>query len=252
MKPVFSIITVTYNAASIINTTLESIKNQSFKDFEHIIIDGASKDNTLQIVKDCNIPNQIIVSEKDKGIYDAMNKSIKLANGEYLIFLNAGDAFSDNDALFRIADTAKRTHADVIYGQTQIVNQNGDILGMRHLTAPASLSFKDFRNGMLVCHQAFIPRRKLAPEYNLNYKFSADYEWCIRILKKSAKNAYCGGTIISFLDGGTTTKNHKNSLKERFNIMSRYYGLIPTIFRHIIFIPRYIKNKKKLPNSTRQ
>lgn len=245
MKPAFSIITVTFNASQTIDATIKSIKEQTFTDFEFIVMDGASKDDTLEKIRNANINNTNITSEPDKGLYDAMNKAIKVATGEFLIFLNAGDTFSDNDALHRIADTAKRTHADVVYGQTQLINEKGEIVGMRHLTAPKNLTFDSFKHGMLVCHQAFIVRNKIAPQYDLSYRFSADYEWCLRVLKKSARNAYVGGTIINFLQGGTTNKNHKSSLKERFRIMCKYYGYIPTVLRHIAFIPRYINAKSK-------
>lgn len=245
MKPTFSIITVCYNAQDEIGFTLESVKSQTFSDYEYIVVDGASVDSTLEIVHraTADMPRTTVKSEKDKGIYYAMNKGLDLSIGEYVIFLNAGDTFSDNDVLYRIADAAKRTHADIIYGQTQIVNKERKVIGMRHLTAPEHLEFDDFKRGMLVCHQAFIPRRKIARHYNTEYLFSADYEWCLRCLRQSKRNFYIGGTIINYLDGGTTNKNHKASLKERFKIMSQYYGLFPTILRHISFIPRYLARR---------
>ena len=164
MSPIFSIITVTFNASSTIKPTLASISEQTFTNYEYIVMAGKSTDNTLYIVKESGINNMTIVSEKDNGLYDAMNKAMKLAKGEYIIFLNAGDSFSDNDALHKIADTAKRTHADIIYGQTQLVDENRNVIGMRHLTEPSNLNFRSFKNGMLVCHQAFIARRKIAQD----------------------------------------------------------------------------------------
>lgn len=246
MAPVFSVITVTYNASSIIDATLRSVAEQTFTDYEHIVVDGASKDDTLAKVQSSGIKNSIVVSEPDKGIYDAMNKAINMAHGEFLIFLNAGDSFARTDTLYLLADTAKRTHADVLYGQTQLVDSTGKVVGKRHLTAPSHLNFKSFGKGMLVCHQAFVARRKIAPLYDMRYRYSADYEWCIRILKRSTRNAYCGDTIINFLTGGTTTQNHKKSLKERFHIMCYYYGFLPTIVRHIGFIPRFLVHKWKM------
>lgn len=245
MTPLFSIITVTFNAEAEIDFTLKSIKEQSFTDYEHIVMDGASKDHTIEKIKSCVIDNQLIISEPDNGLYDAMNKAMKVATGEYLIFLNAGDSFSDKNALKRIAETAINSNADIVYGQTQLVDNKRTIVGKRHLTAPSVLSFKSFLRGMLVCHQAFIARRSIAQEYNLKYRFSADYEWCLRCLKQSRLNAYCDSTIINFLTGGTTLKNHKASLKERYNIMCRYYGTIPTIIMHLSFIPRFVITKIK-------
>ena len=240
----FSIITVTYNAASVIEPTLKSVSEQSFRDFEHLIIDGASTDNTLQLVEQANIPGTVVWSEPDKGLYDAMNKAIDRAHGDYLIFLNAGDVFAAPDSLARIASKAQEG-ADVVYGQTQLVDTNRQVVGMRHLTAPEHLDWKSFKNGMLVCHQAFVPKRAICEHYDLNYRFSADYDWCIRVLRKSSSCAYVGNEpIVSFLsDGGLTKENHKRSLKERYNIMCQYYGTVPTMLRHLKFAVRHLINK---------
>lgn len=243
MKPLFSIITVTYNAADVLAPTLNSIKEQDFSDFEYLIIDGASKDNTLDIASKAKIRQMEIFSEPDKGLYDAMNKSITKAKGEYLIFLNAGDSFVDSHTLSNIANCIT-PDTDIVYGQTQIVNAKREVIGKRHLTAPAILTAESFKRGMLVCHQAFIPRRGIVPLYDLNYRFSSDYDWCIKCLKKSGKNTYVGDApIINFLTDGLTNKYHKKSLKERYEIMCKNYGTITTVLLHISFIPRYLLRK---------
>ena len=239
----FSIITVTYNAAKVLRPTLDSVKAQSFRDFEYLVIDGASSDDTLQLVEDAGIATTSVWSEPDKGLYDAMNKALKKAKGEYLIFLNAGDAFATPETLARIAVKAQ-DHPDVIYGQTQLVDDQRKVVGMRHLTAPAVLDWKSFKDGMLVCHQAFIAKRELCPEYNLNYRFSADYDWCIKVLRQSQSTAYVGDEpIISYLSEGLTTENHKKSLRERYRIMCHYYGTVPTMLRHVKFALRHLLRK---------
>lgn len=239
----FSIITVTYNAAEVLMPTLDSVKAQSFSDFEYLVIDGASSDDTLQLIEDAGIATASVWSEPDKGLYDAMNKALKKAKGEYLIFLNAGDAFATPETLARIAVKAQ-DHPDVIYGQTQLVDDQRKVVGMRHLTAPAVLDWKSFKDGMLVCHQAFIAKRELCPEYNLNYRFSADYDWCIKVLRQSQSTAYVGDEpIISYLSEGLTTENHKKSLRERYRIMCHYYGTVPTMLRHVKFALRHLLRK---------
>lgn len=240
----FSIITVTYNAAQVLPPTLKSVNEQSFRDFEYLVIDGASTDDTLHLVKDAGITGTVIYSEPDKGLYDAMNKAIDRAHGKYLIFLNAGDAFATAETLALIARCAQ-DDPDVIYGQTQLVDAERNVVGMRHLTAPEQLDWKSFKDGMLVCHQAFIAKRELCPHYDLQYRFSADYDWCIRVMRKSKSNAYVGeAPIISFLnDGGLTTKNHKRSLRERYRIMCNYYGTVPTTLRHLRFAMRHLLRK---------
>lgn len=245
MAPLFSIITVTYNAATTLPATLASVKEQSCKLYEYIVMDGVSKDNTVEIAKSADIPNARIFSSPDKGLYDAMNKAIDEATGEYLIFLNAGDAFHSPDTLQKIANVImNHDFPGIVYGQTQLVNANRKRIGNRHLTAPEELTFKSFSEGMLVCHQAFITLRKVASHYDLRYRFSADYEWCIRCLKRSRYNVYIPHTIIDYLSEGLTTANRKASLIERFKIMCHYYGTIPTIIRHLKFIPRFIKQQR--------
>lgn len=245
-KPLFSIITVTYNAADTITKTMESVAAQTCADFEHLIIDGASKDSTIDIARRLATPQCVITSERDKGLYDAMNKGIAKANGEYLIFLNAGDAFHTAETLQQIADTIKiQNYPGVVYGQTQLVDAEGNRVADRHLTAPQKLNYKSMADGMVVCHQAFVPLAKLAPLYDLKYKYSADYDWCIQCLQHSRNNVLLPGIMIDYLQEGMTTANHKASLIERFKIMCFYYGTFFTILKHLSFVPRYMKRKFK-------
>lgn len=244
MNPLFSIITVTYNATTTLPATLKSVNEQTCRLFEYIIMDGASKDNTVTLAKEANIDNAHIFSEPDKGLYDAMNKAMDKATGEYIIFLNAGDTFHSPHTLQQIADTIMQNDfPGIVYGQTQLVDEERKRTGDRHLSAPESLSLKSFSNGMVVCHQAFIALRRITGQYDLSYKFSADYDWCIRCLQHSRNNVYINDIIIDYLNEGLTTANHKASLRERYHIMCHYYGTIPTIIKHLSFIPRYIRHK---------
>ena len=247
MNPLFSIITITFNAEQVLPPTLDSVKRQSFTNFEHLVVDGASTDGTVEIAERSGIKGISVVSEPDRGLYDAMNKGIRRAKGEYLIFLNAGDAFHAPTSLQEIADAIEQgAQPDIVYGQTQIVNADRNFVAMRHLTAPEHLTFDSFKHGMLVCHQAFAARRDLAPQYNLAYRFSADYDWCIRVLQQSDHNAYVGDApIVSFLTDGLTDKHHKASLKERYHIMCHYYGTVATTIRHIGFAFRTLVRKVK-------
>lgn len=243
MDPLFSIITVTWNAASVIAPTLRSVERQTSTDYEMLIIDGASTDDTLRIVKQASIASLRVFSEPDNGLYDAMNKGISRARGRYLIFLNAGDAFADDTVLARLAVLTTESPG-VIYGQTQLVDKNREVVGKRHLTAPKRLTVDSFLKGMVVCHQAFVARRDLVPQYDLRYRLSADYDWCIRVLEKSPANAYAGRKpIISYLSEGMTTRHHRASLRERFRIMCRHYGTGMAILAHLSFIPRYLKRR---------
>ena len=243
MDPLFSIITVTWNAAGVIAPTLLSVQRQTNSNYEMLIIDGASTDNTLAVARQASIAALRVFSEPDRGLYDAMNKGIARARGRYLIFLNAGDTFADETVLARLALLAV-DNPGVIYGQTQLVDAQYNVVGKRHLTAPKCLTADSFLNGMVVCHQAFVARRDLVPEYDLQYRFSADYDWCIKVLRKSTSNAYAGPEpIISYLADGMTTQNHRASLKERYRIMCHHYGTAKAVLRHLGFIPRYLKRR---------
>ncbi len=243
MDPLFSIITVTWNAAESLAPTLQSVQRQTFSDYELLLIDGASTDGTLDVARQASIASMRVFSEPDNGLYDAMNKGIARAKGKYLIFLNAGDSFASETVLARLAQLAA-ANPGVMYGQTQLVNAARDVVGHRHLTAPKRLTKASFVNGMLVCHQAFVARRDLAPQYDLGYKLSADYDWCIRVLKKSPSNVYAGeAPIISFLTEGMTARHHGKSLWERYRIMCRHYGVWNATVHHLGFIPRYLKRR---------
>lgn len=246
MDPLFSIITVTYNAASTITPTIESVNAQTFDLFEHIIVDGASTDNTVDLVRRLSrrLPN--IISEPDDGLYDAMNKGLTMARGEYVIFLNAGDRFHSAEVLTKLSNAAfDNDFPGVIYGQTDIVDASGRRLAGRHLEAPTVLTLNSFRNGMTVCHQAFVALRKITSYFNTSYRFSADYDWCIRCLQRSRRNHYVDMVLIDYLNEGVTTDNRSRSLMERFRIMSRYYGLLPTVINHLKFIPRFLRRHRQ-------
>ncbi|HAZ57809.1 MAG: glycosyltransferase family 2 protein [Bacteroides graminisolvens] len=242
ITPLFSIITVTYHAESVLEETILSVVSQTYHNIEYIIVDGASKDRTLSIVNKYRDKIQAVVSEPDKGLYDAMNKGLKMAKGEYVCFLNAGDTFHEDDTLQLIVHQLNKSNVlpDVIYGETALVDAQRHFVRMRRLQTPDTLNWKSFRQGMLVCHQAFIAKRALAETYDLNYRFSADFDWCIRVMKKASLLHNTRLTLIDYLDEGMTTKNRKASLKERFRIMAKHYGYISTVLHHIWFVLRLL------------
>ena len=237
--PKFSVITVTYNAAGVLEDTIQSVISQTYHHVEYIIVDGASTDGTMAIVDRYRSRIHTVVSEPDKGLYDAMNKGMALATGDYLCFLNAGDCFHEDDTLQQMVHTLHGTELpDVMYGNTAIVDAEGHFLRMRRLSPPDQLNWKSFRQGMLVCHQAFLAKRSLAGPYNLTYRYSSDFDWCIRVMKKAQSFHYTRLTVIDYLEEGLTTRHHRASLKERFRIMSRHYGLVSTLCYHAWFVLR--------------
>ncbi len=227
-----SIITISFNAKKEIEKTIQSVINQTYNNIEYIIIDGKSDDGTVDIIKKYNDKISQWSSEPDDGLYDAMNKGIKEATGDYIIFMNAGDVFYEPQTLSKIFASANEPQ-DIYYGETIIVDIEEKEIGMRRLSAPLELNWKSFKRGMRVSHQAFIARRELVDLYDLQYKFSADFDWCIKIMKKSTKIKNTNLIICRYLDGGLTKHNLVPSLKERFRIMRKFYGLFSTIFHHI-------------------
>ena len=241
-RPLFSIITITFNAAGTLPATLRSVERQTFTDYEYLIVDGASTDGTIAIAQHSAAVSSV-TSEPDKGLYDAMNKGLRKARGCYLVFLNAGDAFHEPDTLQKIADSIEKNAPDLVYGETTLVDSERRFISMRRLQAPERLSVKSFRMGMLVCHQAFIVRREIAPEYDLRYRFSADFDWCIRVMKKARALHNTHLTLIDYLEEGMTTQNRQASLRERFRIMARHYGLMSTVAHHAWFVLRAVIKK---------
>lgn len=243
----FSVITITYNAAATLPPTLGSVAAQTFTDFEYIVIDGASTDATVALAEAAPIANKTVSSRPDRGLYDAMNRGLHLAKGRYVIFLNSGDSFPTAETLRQYSDAIASAPSEpgMVYGQTLLVNAERQVIGERHFRAPEHLTFKDFGHGMLVCHQAMAVRRDLAPDYDLRYRFSADYDWSVKVLKASPLNVYTGTVTAHYLSEGLTTANRRASLRERFRIMSRHYGTMATLWVHIKKVAQTLAKSKQ-------
>ena len=228
-----SIITVVYNSEKYIRRTIESIVGQDYPAIEYIIIDGKSKDTTMQIVNEYRDRIAVIVSEPDKGLYDAMNKGLRLATGSYVLYINSGDALSSPTLLSDIFNNVP-ADSDVIYGDTQITDEEGNILHNRRHRPPEQLTWRDYKRGMLVCHQSFIAKRTLCNEYDTQYRYAADFDWCLNILLKSRVVTNYGKDISLFMDGGQTKRTIIPGLKERYRIMCKYYGKAKATFWNFI------------------
>lgn len=251
MKPLVSIVTVTFQAEHLLRRTMESVLGQTYSNMEYILVDGDSKDRTLSLIKEYEkrFNDRSVsfkwISEPDKGIYDAMNKGIQMSTGDYLWFMNAGDKISSVDCLEKIMDELPTRMSgetdllpDFIYGETMIVDNEGKIMGPRRLKAPEQLNWRSFKMGMLVCHQSMLVKRLIAPMFDLTYHYSEDFDWTIRCLKKAGIIHNTHLVLSHFLDGGVSKKKMKASLFERFQIMAKYYGFLPTVFRHMWFVCR--------------
>lgn len=240
--PKISVITVVYNGQDFLEGTIQSVIQQTYNNIEYLVIDGKSKDKTVDIIK--NYKNHISnwISEPDKGLYDAMNKGLKMATGDFVLFMNAGDRFSNKNVLTTVFSKYDKD-TDILYGEVMMVNENHQPIGTRtEITTrklPQQLTWKSMKLGMVVCHQAFIPRRELCPFY-IDHNLSADIDWVIEILKKSRKNVNCGIVIADFLVGGVSKQRHRQSLKDRYNVLQKHFGVIPNFLNHILIIIRAI------------
>ena len=254
--PLITIATVTYNAEQVLDRTLQSVERQQYPRIEHLIVDGCSSDNTLSHVRqyvERNVMPQHnirIVCEKDRGLYDAMNKAINLAEGNYIVFLNAGDKLHSDDTIAKLVESLDWEHRGlnpaIIYGETDLVDNEGKFLRHRRLQTPERLTAQSFLMGMLVCHQSFYVRTDVARlhPYDLQYRYSADYDWCIRILRHAERRRHrivnTGLILTDYLSEGLTTQNHRKSLAERFHIMSHHYGTFLAVMAHLWFIIRSV------------
>jgi glycosyltransferase involved in cell wall biosynthesis len=230
-QPKLSVITVVYNGISSIERTMLSVLNQTYANVEYILIDGLSTDGTSEIIK--RYQHRIkLVSEKDEGIYDAMNKGLSIATGDYVLFMNSGDEIYAADTVAKVFAAAD--DADIYYGETEMIGPNGQSLGRRRHKVPETFTWRSFKFGMNVSHQAIYIKRSLTEPYDRQYNLSADIDWIIRATKKAKKIAKVDGYIAKYLVGGMSKQRHRQSLQERFNIMKRYYGLAPTLFNHLV------------------
>lgn len=234
MLPKLSVITIVYNNAKDIERTMLSVLNQSHKNIEYIVIDGASTDGTLNIIKKYENRLAKLISEKDKGIYDAMNKGLALATGDYVLFMNSGDEIYELDTVEKVFATTP--NADIYYGETEMYDENWNSLGQRRHSAPKHFNWQSFKYGMNISHQAIYIKRSLTEPYDLQYKYSADIDWIIKIAKKASNIVNTQLYVAKYLVGGMSKQKHRESLKERFKIFSHYYGFVANVINHIVIV----------------
>ena len=220
---------------------MKSVLAQTCKEYEYIIVDGGSKDGTVEIIKRLEPEFEGRLSwksEPDKGLYDAMNKGIQRAKGDFVWFINAGDEIYAQDTLAHIV-AAATDDSDIVYGKACIVNAEGLKVSEHHKPTPPDLQRKHLLNGLVVCHQAILVRRSIADKYNTDYRICADYDWVVRAVTTSRKNAYLDEYVCKFLTEGVSQKQRKRAWKERFHIMRAHFGILPTLWAHFLIVLKY-------------
>lgn len=215
-NPKISIITVSYNSQSTIKHTIDSVSSQTYKNKEYILIDGASQDWTLDILdfKKDEIDN--FVSEKDDGIYDAMNKGIKAATGDIIGILNSDDFYYNQDVLSKVAKVFEETNCDCLYGDLIFVNK-GDISKIVRYWKSGKFEKNIMKKGWMLPHPTFFVKKKIYQKYglyNTSLKRAADYEMILRLLHKEKINIeYIPEILIKMRVGGESNASIWNRLK---------------------------------------
>ena len=251
-----SVITVTYNPGDLLEPTMQSVLEQVGVRVDYVVVDGASKDGTAERLRAFGEKVQGVslvyrwVSEPDRGLYDAMNKGLAMATGDYVLFLNAGDTLAHSRVLADLWTEAPG--AGAYYGQAMVVESvGGRELGLRKPLPPSRLDSRSLRFGMVVCHQAFIVGRAWAKPYDLQYKICADIDWMIRSLQtlEAAKVPihFADRVLVQFLDGGLSSQRRKAAWKERYRIFERHYGPWNNLANHVWIVLRYVL-RRFVPN----
>lgn len=221
-KPLISVITVTFNAAKTIPSMLTSLRSQTWQDFEYVVIDGGSTDGSLAILDENSDLVDVRVSEKDQGIYDAMNKGVSLAQGEYLFFLNADDCFADERVLADVVTTLLAApETDILYGNAIAWDEQHRA---RHRFGWVNKHNIGFGN---LCHQATFARRSLFERigaFNLDFRIVADLDWFVRAFRAGAKGGYLDRDICLFYAGGAHARSLVKLQNEKRKMQQQYHG----------------------------
>lgn len=235
MSAKISIITATFNSSAHIADCVKSVNDQTYHDIEHIIVDGASKDNTLDIVN--GIPNRVekIISEPDKGIYDAMNKGIQAATGYIIGILNSDDFFTSDDVIQTVVDSFKNNDIDALYGDVHFVSPDNLSKSVRYYSSSV---FKPslFRFGFMPAHPSFYMKKECYDKYGLyalDYKIASDYDLLIRYLyKEKIKYKYIKKDFVTMRTGGVSTENFNSrvTLNKEIVRACRKYGIYTNLF----------------------
>ncbi len=242
-KPLVSIITVCYHAEELISETLNSAVQQTYDNIELVIVDGASKDKTVEVAKRFQTHIGTLISEPDKGIYDAMNKGIKASKGEWVYFLNAGDSFFDEHVLEDIFTKNDLTKYDLVYAKVQTKNEPS---GIDYVTGE-KIIFQDFFSRYPICHQATFTRKTAFDKiglYDIQYRLAADTEWFARFFKLFSDKALFIERVVAFYDiQGTTYHKRMEGYKEYLHFGKKHFPFFVSLKNQIFYPLLWMKVK---------
>ena len=227
-KPVISIITVVKNRRDTFVNTVRSVLSQTYSNYEYIVIDGLSTDGTLDVIRDNDTNIDYWISEKDEGIYDAMNKGLRVCRGEWMLMLNSDDTLSTNNILADVAEHLARSHADVVHGDINVHYPSG----RTRINIP--LETKYLKKTMCLNHGGCFINRSIHVRkfYDTSFRFAADYDLLLWAYLNGHKFEYINKTIIEYSAGGVSgTPNYGNL--EAYKIWKSYFGRPKASFLYI-------------------
>ncbi len=229
-QPLITIITVVFNAKEQLKETIESVTGQDYENIEYIIIDGGSTDGTLDIIQKYDHVIDYWVSEKDDGIYDAMNKAVSVSTGDYINFMNAGDLFFEICTIKKVAPFLK---GELVYGNHAVYFDDTNKIDI------VDVSNKIKKKDIPFCHQSLFEKRVLLQRYpfNLDYKISADYDHYLTCKHKNVTIQYVPQVISKFLDGGLSSRQIEKLLEENYHVSKKYYKF----YAKYIYFKRLLK-----------
>lgn len=224
IQPLVSIVTVCLNSGATIRKTLESVCQQSYLEIEHIIIDGVSTDNTLQIVEEFGENVSCVISEKDNGIYDAMNKGLRATTGDIVYFLNSDDSLCDPDVLMHVVSEFRRDPGiELLYGNAIIVTKDGSYQRKFNWLTRRNLIYS------YLCHQAVFTKKSVfdsVGDFDLSYRIASDFDWLLRVFNAGVRISYTNKDVVNFWGDGQHMLDESFSKNERMKVKLKYKNYI--------------------------
>lgn len=220
-KPKVTVVTVVRNAPAALCVTAESVLSQTYGNVEYVIVDGASTDGTADFARSLGDKVDVLISEPDKGIYDAMNKGVRAASGEWVIFMNAGDTFYSADTIARVFDSADYSGCGVVYGDVAKRNAEGELV-VKKAGAPCN------SHRMFFCHQSAFYRRSdiLAEEFDISHRMSADIHQVKRLYKKGVRFCQTDIPVAVFDTGGVSNVRRSAGLRDNISVVCELDGFV--------------------------
>ena len=245
-----SIITAAFNSGKTIGETIQSVANQSYPQVEHIIIDGKSTDKTIEIIESLKHPKLIYRSEKDSGIYDALNKGIRLATGDLIGVIGSDDYYPQQNVIERVVESFEKKDTDSLYGDMHYVNDKKEVV---RFWKDGEYKESNFLKGWMPHHLTFYLKKEIYLKYglyNTDFKLGGDYELLLRMLyKHKVSTQYLPEVLVTMRIGGASTKNIKNRIKANLEdrkawvingLRPRFYTLY---FKPLLKIPQFFKKQ---------